>query len=72
MFQVEHYESGSVIIEQGTLGSSAYFIRTGAVEVVRGRDQEGEEVVLAKLGLAIISARWLYCPINREMPRFGP
>ena len=50
MFQVEHYEPGSVIIEQGTLGSSAYFIRTGEVEVVRGSDQEGEVVVLAKLG----------------------
>ncbi len=51
MFLVEHHEPGSVIIEQGTLGSSAYFIRTGEVEVVRGGDQEGEVVVLAKLGV---------------------
>ncbi len=50
MVQVEHYEPGSVIIEQGTLGSSAYFIRVGEVEVVRRREQDGEEV-LGKLGV---------------------
>ncbi len=50
MFQVEHYEPGSVIIEQGTLGSSAFFIRVGEVEVVRRREQDGEEV-LGKLGV---------------------
>ena len=51
MFQVENHEPGSVIIEQGTLGSSAFFIRVGRVEVVRSRERDGEEVVLGKLGV---------------------
>ena len=51
LFQVEHHEPGSVIIEQGTLGSSAFFIRGGKVEVVRRRERDGEQEVLGKLGV---------------------
>lgn len=46
LFRVEEYGAGDVIIRQGDEGQSAYFIRSGEVEVVR----ETDGAVIARRG----------------------
>ncbi|HEY2930953.1 MAG TPA: cyclic nucleotide-binding domain-containing protein [Acidobacteriota bacterium] len=50
LFEYERYSPGDVIVRQGDLGDCAYFIRSGEVEVVRQRDGESDEAVVARLG----------------------
>jgi CRP-like cAMP-binding protein len=47
LFEIERYEPGQVICRQGDVGDSAYFIRSGEVEVVRETNKI--ESVIAKL-----------------------
>lgn len=44
----EHYEPGQEVFRQGELGDRLYLILSGEVDVVR--EQEGDSVVLARLG----------------------
>jgi hypothetical protein len=47
LFDIETYAPGETIFRQGEYGDCAYFIHSGAVEIVR--QDEGQEKVLAKL-----------------------
>ncbi len=48
LFEFESYRPGQIICREGDTGDCAYFIESGAVEVVR--NDGGAEVVVAKLG----------------------
>jgi CRP-like cAMP-binding protein len=48
LFDIERYQAGDVVFRQGTPGDSAYFIRSGEVEIVR--EAGGAESVIARLG----------------------
>ena len=47
LFEVERYEPGQVIFQQGDSGDCAYFVRSGEVEVVR--ESDGVQSVIARL-----------------------
>ncbi|MBW1979984.1 MAG: cyclic nucleotide-binding domain-containing protein [Deltaproteobacteria bacterium] len=52
MVAVKKFNKGQVIIEEGSVGSVAYVIRSGSVQV--SKKVGGEEVVLSKLGVGSI------------------
>jgi CRP-like cAMP-binding protein len=45
----EFVKSGTVVMEQGSLGNKAYIIKSGTVEVW-AKDEDGNRVFLAELG----------------------
>jgi hypothetical protein len=48
LFAIETLEAGQIVFRQGEAGDCAYFIQSGAVDVVRA--EGGKEAVVARLG----------------------
>jgi cAMP-dependent protein kinase regulator len=48
-FETRHFERGTRLVEQGQDAGQLFLIASGSVQV-RGRDAQGEQVVLAQLG----------------------
>lgn len=47
--QQEFIKSGTVVMQQGTMGDKAYIIKSGTVEVTM-KDETGKDILLAELG----------------------
>jgi rhodanese-related sulfurtransferase len=50
-FQSQFAHAGDVIIRQGELGDSCYFIKEGSVSVYRANDVKGKSELIAELGV---------------------
>jgi CRP-like cAMP-binding protein len=50
-FRSQFAHSGDVIIRQGEVGDSCYFIKEGSVSVFRASDQKGKSELVAELGV---------------------
>ncbi len=49
LFEIEEFQAGQSVFEQGEMGQCAYFIESGEVEIIR-TPEGAEPVLLAKLG----------------------